>query len=181
MPLMVNDFSFLECGSGDGFSAIRLIYGDRRPAGMLIIMPDENQFDTIEAQFDRMLFQETQNGLIRTNVITFTMPKFEFGSNFDLTETLFNMGMRSVFNSSADFSGLSSQSLSVGYIGHSATISVDERGTEATGVTSVMMPLSAIFTECETEIIADRPFMFTIFDFQTQTILFLGRVMNPAE
>ncbi|MEO8396434.1 MAG: serpin family protein [Chloroflexota bacterium] len=68
---------------------------------------------------------------------------------------------------------------------HKATISVDEQGTEATGVTSsVLVPLMGIAIEsensCAHQITADRPFVFIIYDRQTTTILFLGQVTNPV-
>ena len=55
-------------------------------------------------------------------------------------------------------------------------MTVDERGTEATAATGA----GAVAVSTPATIFrADRPFIFLIQDRLTDTILFLGRVMNP--
>jgi len=63
---------------------------------------------------------------------------------------------------------------------HKSFVEVDEAGTEAAAATGVIvgttsMPLEII------EMNIDSPFIFLIRDIQTEAILFVGRVMNPAE
>jgi serpin B len=65
---------------------------------------------------------------------------------------------------------------------HKAFISVDETGTEAAAATAVIVGVSAVPMPEEPVIMTiDRPFIFLIRDIQTGTILFLGRVMDPAQ
>ena len=72
------------------------------------------------------------------------------------------------------------QDLLISEVLHKAFVKVVERGTEAGAATSVfadiisnpMYPL---------EVTVDRPFIFWIRDKPTGTLLFLGRVLNPAE
>jgi serpin B len=67
---------------------------------------------------------------------------------------------------------------------HKAFVEVSEKGTEAAAATAVMMkeksarPESVPFTPTFR---ADRPFLFLVRDRQSDSILFLGRVLNPTE
>jgi serpin B len=56
-------------------------------------------------------------------------------------------------------------------------VSVDEAGTEAAAATAVIMKLTA--AEETVTMSLDRPFLFLIRDMKTDTILFIGRVINP--
>jgi serpin B len=54
---------------------------------------------------------------------------------------------------------------------------VDEEGTEAAAATIIGMATSAYPTA---EMALNRPFIFAIVERDTGTILFVGRVTNPA-
>jgi serpin B len=83
--------------------------------------------------------------------------------------------MPSAFGS-ADFSGMvENTDLFIYYLGHKASISVDEKGTEAAAASSV-----AIKGLTEIEFNMNRPFIYLIRDNETGTILFVGRVLNPG-
>ena len=58
-------------------------------------------------------------------------------------------------------------------------VEVDEAGTEAAAATAVIMQATAMPAD-PIEVTIDRPFLFLIRDIETGTVLFLGRVMNPA-
>ena len=62
---------------------------------------------------------------------------------------------------------------------HEAFIAVDEEGTEAAAATAVVMAASAAPSE-PVQLTVDRPFMFQIKDATTGSVLFFGRVMDPA-
>jgi serpin B len=61
---------------------------------------------------------------------------------------------------------------------HKAFIKVDENGTEAAAATAVLMQTTSI--SAPKVFIADRPFVYLIRDTQTNTILFMGRVLDPS-
>ena len=122
-------------------------------------------------------------GLSDTQV-TLTMPRFEFESAFGLSDALKTLGMTLAFtppsgSSGADFTGMyGSRDLYIQDVLHKAFVSVDERGTEATAATAVLvgvtsMPQSATMT-------IDRPFLFLIRDRVSGTVLFIGRVVDPT-
>jgi serpin B len=63
---------------------------------------------------------------------------------------------------------------------HQANIDVDEQGTEAAAATAVVMAGTGMPGETVT-LNVDRPFLFALRDRQTGAILFLGRIVEPAE
>ncbi|MHC4615794.1 MAG: serpin family protein [Planctomycetota bacterium] len=100
-------------------------------------------------------------------------------SRFELSKTLAEMGMPAAFaGGTADFSGMNGRryDLFISMIVHEALIEVDEVGTEAAAATGIVMkrggrPLNFA---------VNHPFIFLIRDRETGSVLFLGRVVDPA-
>jgi serpin B len=109
-----------------------------------------------------------------------TMPKFDFESSFNLKETLEAMGMTDAFSmATADFSGIfGGMGHWLDEVYHQATITVDEDGTTAAAATGAVAVTGISLYPPEVNL--DHPFIFMIRDIETNTILFVGRVMNPA-
>jgi serpin B len=79
----------------------------------------------------------------------------------------------------ADFSGMTGErNLFIGGVFHKAFIKVDEKGTEAAAATGVVMELTSM--PRQVTFTADHPFIFLIMDKNSDTILFMGRVMDPG-
>lgn len=162
-----------------GFQAIELPYtGDR--LAMLILMPDEGEFSTVESWLDTLTFKEIGQALTN-QLLAVKMPRFEFETNLDgLPEILQDMGMVSAFSTNADFFNISHEGqLAIDDVFHGAFIQVDENGTQAAAATSVEM--REVVGTMYTYVIIDHPFIFIIHDRQTGTILFIGRVLDPAQ
>jgi serpin B len=163
--------------SGDGFQAIDLPYKGEE-AGMLIIVPDEGTFETFEQTFDTETLGVIINGLTSTN-ITLYLPKWEFIAECKLKEILKSMGMVDAFTA-ADFSGIDgTHDLFIDEVFHKAFVAVDESGTEAAAATAVVVSGGPVDPFVPLEI--DRPFIFLIMDYWSETILFAGRVTNPED
>jgi serpin B len=62
---------------------------------------------------------------------------------------------------------------------HQANIAVDEKGTEASAATAVMM-VAGLAPSNQVTLHVDRPFIFAVRDTSTGAILFLGRVVDPS-
>lgn len=179
VPLMFRS-EHLEYADGDGWQAVALPY--KTPGmSMLIIKPALGQF----ARFGDNLNVAGLGSLIdgmRSTEIDLTMPRFKFDAEFGLRDTLSDMGMPLSFTDGADFSGISPEPLfQISDVIHKAFISVDETGTEAAAATGMMVPVGAIPTITEiVEMKLDRPFIFMIRDEYSDSILFMGSVMDPA-
>lgn len=117
-------------------------------------------------------------GKLRTHEVSVDLPRFKIGwGTYDLKDTLKAMGMRDAFSlPPADFSGITGERDSwIEYVLHKAFVEVNEEGTEAAAATVV-----PVYRNGGPTFRADHPFAFVIRDNVTGSILFLGRVMNPA-
>jgi serpin B len=178
---MMSQQGNLRCMSGTDFRAVELPYVGWQ-LSMLILLPDEGQFDGVESRLNAGLLAGAVDGLQGRQAFL-TMPKFKFEWSAELSDGLQALGMRDAFDpSSADFSGMDGErDLYISKILHKAFIAVDEAGTEAAAATVVIVGAMAAPEPVEPlEIKIDRPFFFLIRDNPTGTILFLGRVMNPS-
>ena len=62
-----------------------------------------------------------------------------------------------------------------------AFIAVDEKGTEAAAATAVVMEAAMAPSQQKVHLIIDHPFIFVIRDLKSGQILFIGRVLSPAQ
>ena len=175
---MMRQTELLGYTEGDGYQAVELLY-DGGELSMVILLPAPGQFEAFEGALDA----QQVDGIIERleqRQVTLTMPKFEFESSFGLKEALSEMGMPVAFSESADFSGMTgNRDLFIADVVHKAFVSVDEAGTEAAAATAVVMAMTAV-PDTPVEVTVDHPFIFLIRDIETDTILFVGRIVNPG-
>jgi serpin B len=163
---------------GEGYQAVELPYkgGDVQ---MLVLLPDQGEFEAFERSLNEELVQETLQRLARTDVKLF-MPRFAYESSFSLADTLAGMGMPDPFDETrADFSGITvnpTPRLFIKHVLHKAFVAVDEMGTEAAAATAEIAEIVSMPVTVE----VDRPFIFVIVDRENDIILFLGRVLDPT-
>lgn len=167
----------------DGAKAIDLPYIGE-DVSMLVILPPEGRFDPYEQAFDRAALARIVDALDAREG-TVSLPRFEFESGFALKKFLEALGMPVAFDpANADFSDIAgieetNENLFIDDVYHDTYIAVDEEGTEAAAATGVVMEwVSAPANPFE--FVADRPFLFAIRDRPTDTVLFLGRVVDAG-
>ena len=125
-------------------------------------------------------------GHLEKRDIHITMPKFRSETTYNLNDTLSKMGMPAAFTDGANFDGMiegeSNAKLFIGLVMHKAFIEVNEEGTEAAAATAVVVKTeSAAITEPFVPFVnADKPFLYLIRDAKSGTILFMGKIENPA-
>jgi serpin B len=165
---------------GDGYAAVELPYaGDS--AAMDIIVPDAGMFEEIDSALTSDMYNEIIGSMTQTN-LKLNLPKFKIESSFGLSPALSQLGMVNAFDSGlADFSGMTgNKDLFIGDVIHKAFVAVDEEGTEAAAATAVIMEATSVIMY-DVNLLIDRPFIFIIRDKVNGQILFIGRVLNPAE
>lgn len=92
--------------SNEEYSAIELPYSPECSASMLIIHPKPGYFHLIEDSLSFALLNRFDNSAATEEVIL-RMPKFEFGMDISIAQTLSDMGMPDSFSArQADFSGM---------------------------------------------------------------------------
>jgi len=177
--LMMEQTEQFDYTGGEGYQAVELPYvGDE--VSMLIIAPEREEFEPFEDDLDADRVEEIVEGLERTNV-TLRLPLLEFSSDFQLSNTLRDMGMPAAFSAEeADFSGIDgTERLFIKDVLHKGFVSVDESGTEAAAATAVVIEEESV-PPTPIEVTIDSPFIFLIRDVESGTILFVGRVINPV-
>jgi serpin B len=163
----------------DKIQAIRLPYEGGTYA-MAAIMPLEN-FAEFEAQLTAADLEQLLNSLQSSSaIVDLSMPKFQAESRFGLGEILAGLGMPDAFDAQkADFSGMTGKpDLMISSVLHQATIDVNEEGTEAAAATAVAASVTSMPGQSYS-IRLDKPFIYVIYETTTNTITFMGRVVNP--
>jgi serine protease inhibitor len=162
--------------ANEKFQVLELPYSSNR-LSMMILLPKRG---VGMAEVEKTLTAAQIEQLHRTcrpQELSVVLPRFKSASEFRLDNMLKAMGMRNAFiMSAADFSGITEvKPFFIEAIIHKALVEVNEEGTEAAAATGVFFAdsVSIAFN-------ADHPFMFLIRHNPTATILFMGRVVNPA-
>ena len=177
VPMMKQTESY-RYTEGNDYQAIELPY-DGRELSMVILLPKAGQFITFEERLEAKFVKAIIDNL-ETREVALKMPRFEYESSFGLKEALKTLGMGVAFTANADLSGMNGKrDLFIQDVLHKAFVSVDEAGTEAAAATAVMVGLTALPPE-PVNFIMDRPFIFFVRDIPTGSIIFIGRVLNPA-
>jgi serpin B len=168
-----------RCGPGWGYQAIELPY-DGDQLSMLILLPDAQPLDHLEASLSPDTLATIVASLKSTRV-ALQMPRWTFRSPvLSLKTPLANLGMRVAFDrDQADFSGMDGRTdLFVSDVAHQAFVEVDEAGTEAAAATAVIVGTTAL-PPAPISFVVDQPFLYLIRDNPTNTIVFVGRVVDP--
>ena len=180
VPMMQVEELPFGCTGGDeelDYIAARLPYADES-ASFLIIMPSEKAYDDFVEVFDAPRFEEILLSMDDCYG-KLTMPRFSVESAIGLKEILSEMGIIDAFSPTANFSGMSgAPELYISQAIHQARIDVTEKGTEAAAATAVVM---GVRSGGAVDMVIDGPFFFAILDNASNTILFMGSVVNPAE
>lgn len=165
---------------GAGYVAVEVPY-IANGLGMIAIAPTD--FEAFEDTLDATTFNSVVAGLGMPQPVILTMPPFEISSDFLLNEQLQSLGMTDAFlPDAADFSGIT-QTVEPFFLSeaiHKAFVKVDENGTEAAAATAMMMETTSAAPSPPIEIRLNRPFIFAIYDRETEAVLFLGRVLDPT-
>lgn len=161
------------------FKALDLPYeGD--DLSMLILLP-EGSTEYIDNNL-AAAYEAANNSLRYEENVNISLPRFKLETEYNLGETLKELGGKLAFSDYADFSGITKdETLKISEVIHKAFVKCDEEGTEAAAATAVgMMRCSALMMPVPPKVFkADHPFVFFIRNTKTNTILFAGRVTQP--
>ena len=155
--------------------------GDR--ISMIILLPKKESGYTLKDVEKELSYENLKKWLMKmqkTKLDAIYIPKFTFKTKYFLKDALTKMGMKTSFSGNADFSKITGKKdLFISNVIHQAFIDVNEKGTEAAAATAIVMKLKALKPTYIFR--ADHPFIFIIHDKETGSILFMGRLVNPAE
>ncbi|XP_077322823.1 alpha-1-antitrypsin-like [Lithobates pipiens] len=156
-------------------TVVELPYKDN--ASMIIAMAEPGKIREVEQGLSAETMQRWRSSW-RKWTIELYVPKFIITSKINLKDELPKVGIKTPFTNAADFSGITRDfGLKVGSAVHQAVINVEEKGTEAAAATA----LGIVAVSAPPVLSIDMPFVFLIFEETTNSILFMGRVINPTE
>ncbi len=167
--------------TADDFWALDLPYGDTS-FRMTIILPEESaDIDSLIASidpeaWDQSLVDNWLTSLHRDSLDIF-IPKFTLEYDIKLKDVLTTLGMGVAFTPTADFTNIyAGGGVWIDEVKHKTFVEVNEEGTEAAAVTSTIMT-SGIGDDV---FHVNRPFAFVIRENYSGTILFIGKIVDPA-
>src|SRR6218665_238898 len=148
-------------------------------ASMFVFLPYEvDGLPHLEKQLSGVKLTDTLSKVQSQNTVV-QLPKFLIDQDISLKKFMQMMGMVDLFGDSADLSGIGSGRLAVTDAIHKAFVNVSESGTEAAAATGIIIGLTSAYNPSPTNFIVDRPFLFLIYEKNTQSVLFMGRLVKP--
>ena len=169
----------LNASFTEDFSAVELPYKNGKFSMYLFLPEAEKEVNELIGQLDADTWNSWLEGFAEVEDFRLEMPRFEFEYDRSLAEDLKMMGLEVAFSSEdADFSGITPMDLFISDVIHKTYIKVNEQGTEAAAVTAIIFETTSIGPRDYLRL--DRPFLFAITENSSRSILFMGKVSEPA-
>lgn len=109
------------------------------------------------------------------------LPKFSLSQHYNLEDILPELGIRELFSTQADLSGITGvKNITVSEMIHSTELDMTEKGTEGDAITIVgynfmSAKLKPVFVKFEDQ------FLYIVLDQGDLWIYLMGKVINPSE
>ncbi|XP_018762813.3 alpha-1-antitrypsin-like [Serinus canaria] len=141
------------------------------------ILPKKGKMKQLEYALTKNTLSKWDKSLQRWRM-ELHIPKVSISGTYDLKRILMSLGVTDVFSNRADLSGITGNpEVKVSKATHKALLKIHENGTEAAAASSIdFLPHSA-----PPIVKFNHPFLLLIIDQYTQSILFMGKVVNPTE
>jgi serpin B len=168
------------------YQAASVPYGDGSTSMWIVLPKTGHTIDEISKSINDDTWKTITNS--GYSLVELHLPKFQVDTSSSLNGDLAALGINSIFSESADFRSMSDTSLFVSNVYHKATLDVDEKGTVATAVTTIVMTASATAMPHDPPkpiiMRVDHPFLCVIQENKSGAILFIGAIQaltSPTE
>lgn len=165
-----NDFKYY---SNDVCQALSLDYGNGSYSMQILLPNDGKTTDDIITTMQSLNWKNFVNSMSSREVSAY-IPKFTIEYGGEMNKTLNQLGIKTMFTTSADFSKFSNADVYVSKVVQKAKIEVDEQGTKAAAATYAEMELTSPGPGSSITFYADHPFIYVITEHSTGTICFIG-------
>lgn len=174
MMHQTENVNFAQVGN---YKAIQLPYGNEKYV-MTVLLPENGKLNEVMSSLNPTSWSALTQAMQKQKVMI-ALPKFKVEYNKKLNDILSSMGMPTAFTTSADLSKISPPAgkIQVGFVKQDTYVAVDEQGTEAAAVTTIGIELTS--APMYPEFVCDRPFLFVISEKTSNTLLFVGKIVNP--
>jgi serpin B len=171
--------STFNVANQNDFRAIELPYKNGKFSMFLFLPSEESSVNLLVEELDGATWNSWMEAFTEQEEFTVYLPRFEFEFDRSLGDDLKALGLDIAFSpQEADFSGISPIALYIADVIHKTYIKVNEEGTEAAAVTAVVMEVTSV--QPMSELRFDHPFLFAIRENSSKSILFMGKVAEPA-
>lgn len=183
VQFMKSEMCYDYC-ENDLLQGLVIPYADQKTA-MLVLLPKKNLADMLGRLTPSEIAGYARGDRMSTVDVSLKFPKMKLRYQTILNQPLQALGLRSAFSDQADFSGMSRAigGLYLSKVGHESVLNVDETGTEAAAVTTVIqeaagapVPISHIPKIMN----VNHPFFLAIVNTDTGAVLFEGAVSDPT-
>jgi serine protease inhibitor len=177
---MMGQGGFYKHFANDDFQAVDLPFGDG-DFSMTIFLPNPNaDIDSLIAEFTPENLSYWR-GYFSSDSGNIFIPKFKLEYELGLNQVLKMLGMEIAFDRDrADFSKMyKDHRVWIDAVKHKTYVEVNEEGTEAAAATVVVM-IESSPNPSGFYMRVDRPFIFLIRENESQTILFIGKIVEPT-
>ncbi|XP_004699151.1 serpin A12 [Echinops telfairi] len=142
----------------------------------MFILPDVGKVEAVEEAMVTKVMLKWKK-MITERVVDVFMPKFTITGTYNLKKLFSHLGITKIFEEHGDLTRISPhRSLKVGEAIHKANLRLDEKGSEgAAGTGAQTLPM-----EKPEEVRFNRTFLMMICQEKTSSVLFLGKITNPA-
>lgn len=166
----------LKYAATNAYQAVELPYGDDKYV-MTVILPNGKTTNEVVNGFTVDNWKEL-SGKLKEQKVIIGLPKFTMEYSRKLNDVLISMGMPSAFSNVADLSKISPPAgrIKVGFVKQDTFLAIDEVGTEAAAVTTIGIEVTSVPNY--PTVICNRPFLFTITERTSGTIMFVGKIIN---
>lgn len=168
---------------------LEMPYEGGEEMSMIVILPPFEKDSLIKTVANltpktlKGVMNEVKSGFYQVDDLTVTIPKFRIEQSLELSSTIGDLGVPSLFQDS-DLSGFLSPNaenqneITLQSALHKSFIEVNEEGSEAAAATALFGFRSArpLF---HTHFVANHPFLFLIYDKPADTIMFFGIYQDP--
>jgi len=184
VPMMHAEATFMAGEQPDGTQVLQLPYDGDELSMVILLPPTADGIDELVASLDDGTVTDHLAIVSEREEFTVELPSFQMEYDLPFEDALGDLGITDAFDPVlADFSGIvdpSDGQIWIGAARHKAFVRVDEQGTEAAAATGISMEDGAAGPDELTAIHVDRPFVYMIQDDLTDTVLFVGLMMDPS-
>lgn len=158
-------------------------YGENKEYSFIAILPKKkSNFKISDLEVDKLLTTETNKYDVNIYI-----PKFTYNWDDELTKVLSNTKIKSLFDYKKNPLGNLfinfDERIYVDTINQSCKIIMDEEGTKAAAVTTIMAHATTALTEPRERktVKLNRPFAYIIRDNNTKEVMFMGKAINITQ
>ncbi|KAK2507774.1 hypothetical protein MC885_013470, partial [Smutsia gigantea] len=145
----------------------------------LLILPDPGKMEHVEAALQPETLRKWDQ-LLFLSLLDLHLPRVSISGAYNLEEILPHIGLTNIFNLEADLSGIIGElNKTISRVSHKAALDMSERGTTAGAASGLLSWPRPLNTTTALQARFDRPFLVLLWDVTTQSLLFLGKVVNP--